>query len=206
MAKTNRSAGGIGESQVFAVPDAERTEPNVVDRMLGCHINGVLVSELKLDEQVLHALDYYATDEGIAEKNARDNVRESSGVSIGKEPFEKALDQRRNDVIERDMPIYEARDPMKEVADKYAVAGMKPKFLSRSRIKDAGGTTGAYTVVVDANGDPVQVKGMILGLAPVDVVEARNKHYRAKGNQLLKQIGEKHLRENANDKSLVDQQ
>jgi len=187
------SAGGIGESKNFGVPEDQHIETGI-DKMLGCHINGVLISEMNLDSVVLHALDYYATDEGIAEKNARPNVREPSGASVGRDGFDKALEQRRDDVKERDMPMYEARHPLKEVADKYAQPGMKAKFLSRQRVKENGGT-GEYAVVKDAAGDPVMVKGMILGHTPIENANARNKHYQERGNQLLKQIGETYKRE-----------
>lgn len=192
MAKKIQSAGGIGESKIFAAPDAEKDAAH--ERMLDCHINGVAIRELNLEPQVLAALDYWATDEGIEEHNARPNVRESSGITLGQDPFDKSLEQRRDDVKDRGMDTYEARDPLKEVADRYARPGMKPKFLSQHKIKDTGGT-GDYEVVKDAAGDPVKVRGMILGHVPVERAEARNRHFRNRGNQLLKQIGEKYKNE-----------
>jgi hypothetical protein len=201
--KTITSAGGIGESKIFCAPEAEKL-PSGVDRILGCHINGVPIADLKLDPQVLSALDYFATDEGVAEKEANPNARPSSGISLGAGPFEKALDQRRDDVKQRDVPLYDARDPLKEVADRYAKPGMRAKFLSRARIKDEGGT-GIHQVVKAENGDPVTVKGMILAHAPEEVVAARNAHYRGRGAALLSQIGEKHVRENGGDAALAQQ-
>lgn len=194
MAKKIQSAGGIGESKIFCAPEEER-QVSGVDRILECHINGVLIKELNLDPQVLVALDYWATDEGIAEKNARPNVRDWAGsVQVGADSFDKSLSQRRDDVKQRDMELYEARDPLKEVADRYAKPGMKAKFLSAQKVKENGGT-GDYEVVKDANNDPVKVRGMVLGHMPVERVEARNRFFRQRGNQLLKQINESYKSE-----------
>ena len=187
MAKKIQSAGGIGESKPFGGGG----EP---DRILACHINGVLISELGLEPHVVAVLNYQATDEGIAESNERRQAQELSGVTLGADGFDKSLAQRRDDVKDRDMDLYQARDPLKEVADRYAVAGMKPKFLSDKKIKD-GGTTGDYEVVKDAAGDPVKVRGMVLGHVPVARAAARNKHFQEKGNQLLKAIGDTYKKE-----------
>jgi hypothetical protein len=185
-AKKLQSFGGVGESKNFGAPETERLKAGV-DRILNCHIDGVLVSDLPLDPQVLSALDYFATDEGIAEKASSPNARPSSGVTVGNGPFEKSLQQRRDDVKIKGMPLPESRDPLKEVADKYAQPGMSPKFLSQKRVQEEG-STGIHEIVRKANGDPVMVKGMVLGLAPTELVEQRNEGYRRRGNQLLKQI------------------
>jgi hypothetical protein len=193
MAKTNKSAGGIGESRIFAaaLPDGELTG---VDRILQCHINGVQIVELNLEPQILGVLDYWATDEGIAEKAARPGLVDPSGITLGADGFSKSLEQRRDDVLDRDMDSYQARDPLKEVSDRHAVIGMAPKFLSEKKIKD-GGTTGDYQIVKDAAGDPVKVRGMVLGHMPAERAAAKNKHFREKGNQLLKAIGDTYKKE-----------
>jgi hypothetical protein len=187
MAKTNKSAGGIGESKMFNAPDAEP------DPILACHINGVLISELGLEPHILAVLNRQLTDEGIEEKNARPEVRESSGITLGADPFTKSLEQKRDDVIERDMFSYDARDPFREVADKHAVPGMRPKFMSAQKIKDGGNRD--YEVVKGENGDPVKVKGMVLGHIPEERAQARNRHFQKKGNQFLEAIGEKYKQE-----------
>ena len=188
--RLNQEAAGIPESKPSIAPCAEETHAN---RMLRSHIAGVLVSDLGLPPEVLGALSWNSTDEGIAEHNARPGVAEVR-VSIGKENFEKALEQRRDDVIRRDIPLYESRDPLKEVADRYKVAGMRPKFLSSTKVKDTGGT-GDYEVVKNANGDPVKVKGMVLAHIPEEVAVARRRQSQERGNQLLKQIGEAYKRD-----------
>ena len=192
-AKEKIMTSGIGTSRNFGAPEATRLKGGV-DRILACHIDGVPVSSLNLNPQVLSALDYYATDEGIAEKNARPNVREASGVSMGKDPFDKALMERRDDVIRRDKPLFIARDPLKELADKYAVPGMRAKFLSAARIKDRGGL-GDYHLVKDEKGDNVTVRGSVLAHIPEEVAQARTDYYRERGQQILKQIGEQYKKE-----------
>src|ERR1017187_9500382 len=154
-AKKIMVAGGIGPSKNFGAPEATRLKGGV-DRMLACHIDGVLISQMKLDPQVLSALDYYATDEGIAEKNA--GRSEPSGITMGRDPFSKAPEQRRDDVKQRDMPLDEARNPFQEVAAKYAKPGMRERFLSATRVKERGGTKG-YEVVKDEQGTDVKVQG-----------------------------------------------
>jgi len=191
--RQNQELAGIPDSRPFVADESTRLESGV-DRILKCHINGALIADLNLDPQVLSALDYNATDEGVAEFNARPDVREPSGVTIGKGPFEKALDQRRDDVRERDINLYEARDPLKEVADRYAQPGMRPKFLSAGKVKESGGT-GDYEVIKDGRGDPVKVKGMVLAHMPEERARARNKHYRGRNDQLLKQIEQSHQAE-----------
>jgi len=185
-----QEAAGIPDSKPFI---AEETAQGM-SRVEACHINGVLVADLNLDPQVIAALDYWMTDEGVAEKNSRPDVREPSGIELGADPFAKALQQRRDDVKDRDFEPYEARDPLKEVADRYTAKGMRPKFLSAAKIKEYGGT-GDHEVVKYPEGhvragEPVMVKGMVLGQMPEGRAKARNRHYQAKGGQLLQQIEE----------------
>lgn len=193
--RARQDAAGIPDSRPFIDP-ATALVPNPME---GYHIDGVLISEMNLPPQVLAALDYHSTDEGIAERNARPMMREASGVEMGADPFAKSLQQRRDQVIDDDMDMYIARDPLKEVADRFTHEGMRPKFLSADSVKQGGGT-GDYEVVKypeghSQQGDPVMVKGMILGEMPERRAIARNNHYRNRGNMLLKQIGEKHQAE-----------
>lgn len=192
MAKKIQSAGGVGKSKIFGgTPHQEGTG---VDHIRECHINGVLIAEMNLEPHILGVLDYWATDEGIQEKNSRPNVREASGVSLGADGFDKSLHQRRDNVKEDGMELYQARDPLKEVADRFAVPGMRAKFLSASKIKEGSGT-GDYEIVKDKAGDPVRVRGMVLGHVPEAMAKARNLHYQQKSATMLKQIGEKYKAE-----------
>jgi|HubBroStandDraft_4_1064222.scaffolds.fasta_scaffold67106_3 hypothetical protein len=169
--------------EVAGIPDnplaGVETDTNPV---LDLHVGGMLVRDLP--ECVQKHIRRCQTDEGIAADNEGKDPRR---VEIGADGFAKALDQRRDDVKVRDYDSYEARDPLKEVADAYAVPGMRPKFLSPKGVKDRGGT-GDHVVVKDEKGDPVTVRGMVLGHMPEARAESRNKHYRDRGNNLLKQI------------------
>lgn len=202
MAKQKiQSAGGIGESKIFG--GTPSTEPTGVDRIQECHIGGVRIGELNLEPNVLGALDYWQTDEGIEERNSRPMVRECSGIQLGHDGFDKSLEQRRDNVREAGMDLYQARDPLKEVADRHAVPGMRSKFLSAAKIKDGGGT-GDYEVVKGDNGDPVKVRGLILAHVPEQVAAARNRHYRKRGNDLLKSMTDSYKKEGG-ETAVVDQ-
>jgi len=194
MAKKIMSAGGVGESKRFggASPDADRNP------VLDLHVGGMLVRDMPLESQA--RILYQQTDEGIAANNAG---KSENRVAVIAEGFDKALHQRRDDLKDRGMEPYEARDPLKEVADAHAVPGMRPKFLSPRRVKENGGT-GDYVVVKEANGDPVRVKGMILGHMPEERARARNRHYQAKSNALLQQITERYKQEGG-PTAVVDQ-
>ncbi|MBZ5578246.1 MAG: hypothetical protein LAP40_16915 [Acidobacteriia bacterium] len=200
--RANQELAGIPDSRPFVAPEAERPEAGV-DRILKCHIKGQLISTLDLDPQVLSALDYYSTDEGMAERENRPMAREASGIRLAADGFDKSLQQRRDDVKVRDMDTYQARDPLKEVADAHARPGFTPKFLSEKKVKE-NGSTGDYEVAKDANGDPVKVRGMVLGHAPNERVKARNRHFRERGNQALRQIGEQYKREGGST-AVIDQ-
>jgi hypothetical protein len=181
-------SGGVGPSKLHGGSD-DGPDTRRIERLRKCHINGVAIPDLHLLDDILRALDYAATDEGVAESNARPNVREASGVSLGKDGFDKALEERRDDVKLREKPLFDSRDPLKELADRHAVPGMRAKFLSANRLKERGGT-GDYQIVKDKDGNDVKVRGMVLAHIPEEVAAARTEHYRDRGNQILKQIGE----------------
>lgn len=181
---------GIPDSRPFIAPIEQ---PNAMTRLEACHINGRLVKDMQLEPQVLAALDYGATDEGIAEKNARPNVREPSGVTLGSDEWNKGLEQRRDDVKQRGIPQYEARDTLSEVAKQYAKPGMRSRFLSPGRVKN--GDHQQYEVVKKENGDPVTWGSLLLGHMPEEVAMARKKFYQQRGNHLLNKLNETYKQE-----------
>lgn len=200
--RANQQAAGIPESRPFVAGDENRTESSV-DKILKCHIDGILVKDLNLEPQVLAALDYFGTDEGIKERENHPMARERSGVSLGKEPtFDKVLEHKRDDVKRRDIALAEAADPLREVADQYAKPGMHERYLSARKIQE-NGSTGGYEIVKDANGDPVKVRGMLLGHIPQEVADARQKHYESIGNDRLKQVTQQ-FREEGGKQAVVD--
>jgi hypothetical protein len=186
--RARQDAAGIPDSVPFVASAEERVE-SAEDKIRRCHINGVLIGQMELPPQVIVALDYWSTDEGIAEAAARPNVREASGVKLGAGPFEKCLEEKRDDVKQRGMDLGDARDPLKEVADLYAVPGMDSRFLGRQRLKDNGGA-GDYQIVRAPNGDPVTVHGLTLGHIPSEIAAKRRRYQARRGEELLKQIGE----------------
>ena len=194
--RANQEAAGIPDSKPFVAPGGATGET----RILNSHINGVLVSELNLPPHVVAALDWHATDEGIAAAAANPNARPSSGITLVAGPWDKALEERRDDVKQRDMFLVDARDPFKEVADKYAVPGMRPKFMRDKK----DGATGDHVVVRNEKGDPVKVQGMILGHMPEEQANARSKNLQARSGQLLKQIGEQYKKEGGKTAVVLD--
>lgn len=190
--RLNQEAAGIPDSRPSAAPGG-------ADPILACHINGVLIAELGLEPHVIAVLNRQMTDEGIAERNARPGVREPSGITQGRDGWDKSLEQRRDDVLDRDMDTWQARDPLKEKAEAYTTPGYRPKFMSAARIK-SDGSTGDYRVVKypaghPQAGDPVMAKGMVLGEMPERRAVARAKHFAGRGAELVKQVEGKHQAE-----------
>ena len=157
--------------------------------VLDLHVGGVLVRELPIEMQGRTL--YQQTDEGIDENNQGKSEHQ---VLVGAEGFGKALQQRRDELKEREMEPYEARDPLKEAADQYAQPGLRAKFLSQRKVKENGGT-GDYQVVKDAKRDPVSIRGMILGHIPEERAKARNRHYQGRSRKLLGEITERYKQE-----------
>lgn len=174
--RARQEAAGIPDSPIGGVG----TDTNPV---LDLHIGGMLVRDLP-EEAQRHIL-YRQTDEALAASNVGKSDLVIAELS---DPFAKALQEKRDDVNDRDYDSYSARDPLREVADAHAVPGMRPKFLSAKGVKDRGGL-GDHVVVKQPNGDPVMVRGMVLGHMPETKAASRNKHYRDRGNKMLAQIG-----------------
>lgn len=182
--RARQEAAGIPESPRFGGdPEAEKNP------VLDCHVGGVLVRDMPIEAQT--RILYQQTDEGIAEYNAG---KSEHRVSVVSEDFDKSLKQRKDDVLDRGMDNWEARDPLKEVYDKHISKGMRGKFLSQRRVKENGGT-GDYEVVKNTAGDPVMVRGMVLGQMPAERAEARNRHYRNRSNRLISEMTDRYKRE-----------
>lgn len=181
---------GIPDSRPFIAPVEQ---PNAYSRIEACHINGQLIRDMNFAPQVLACLDYYSTDEGVAERNARPNVREPSGVSLGRDDWDKSLEQRRDDVKVRGMPLEKSKNPFDEVADQYRQPGMHRRFLSAKSVQD--GDLDEYELVKKENGDPAKCRGMFLGHIPEHVAVARAKAYQKQANQMLNQLNKAYKEE-----------
>jgi len=170
-------AQGIGESKIFAAPEGTFPDNPVLD----CRVGGVRVRDLPLEAQ--GRILYQQTDEGFAERNAG-KVESAARVTAG--PFDKAVEERR-DFRANEMEPWMAKDPMKELIDAHIGPGMKGKFLSPSKC-ERDGTRGFKPVLV--NGEPVKLGNMPLAEMPIELVERRNRTYRAKDAAALQQITE----------------
>jgi hypothetical protein len=177
-----QEAAGIPDSKVFGgSPDA------LENPVLNCHVGGVMVRDLPVEMQ--GRILWQQTDEGIAERN---EGKSDLHVSVGAEGFDKALQERRANLKDGYEP-FEARDPLKEAADKYVGKAMRPKFLSQRRVKENGGT-GDYEVVKDG-GDPVMVKGMVLAQVPEELARKRNRHYQKVSQERIADITARYVAE-----------
>lgn len=127
------------------------------------------------------AIPFANTDQGIWEKNQLPGARKGSGISVGKEPLDKAMDQRS------DQPWAQI-DPLQAAVDRVAEPGFKYRALSE-RVCDKRGTRG-WENVVDTNGDQVKVGRLFLGRMPEAAAAQRNEHYRAIGSEDMKNLEE----------------
>lgn len=190
---------GIPDSRPFIAPVEE---PNAYSRIEACHINGQLIRDMNFAPQVLACLDYYSTDEGVAERNARPNVREPSGVTLGRDDWDKSLEQRKDDVRVRGMPLEESKNLFDEVADQYRKPGMRARFLSAKTVQD--GNLDEYELVKKPNGDPAKCCTMFLGHIPEHVAVARAKAYQKRANQMLNELN-KNYRDEGGATARTDQ-
>jgi|SRR5215831_2045058 len=181
--RLRQEAAGIPDSKVFGGdPEAER------NRILDCHVGGVLVRELAQEAQ--DKLLYQQTDEGIAEFN---QGKSEHRISTVRDEFGKGLDRRKDQIIAGAAP-WEAENPMQSLIDKWIEPGMRARFLSPNRVNREGDR--GYQIVIDPDkGTPVRMQNMLLGQIPEEKAQARSKHYRDKSNAALNQITESYVRE-----------
>jgi hypothetical protein len=128
-----------------------------------------------------HAIPFANTDQGRWDTNHGENVRKPSGITMGKDPLAKAMDQRL------DQPWAEI-DPLKSAIDLVREPGMRYRALSKA-VCDKRGQRG-WETVVDKNGDQVKVGRLFLGQMPESVAEKRNAHYQKIGSEDLKNVEE----------------
>jgi len=170
-------AGGVGESKPFIAPEGTFPENPILD----CHVGGRLVRDLDPDMQA--KILYQQTDEGIAERD-EGRVPAGSAARVTAGPLDKAIQERRDDLA-TGMEPWEARDPLKEVADAHTQPGQRPKFLSPPVIQSRG-LRGFE--VVKSGGDPVRVGNMVLGVMPEAKAEQRNRRFREKSKSDLVEV------------------
>jgi hypothetical protein len=181
--------GGIATDALPESPMLRRTdrEEKPTDRS-GWTVNGVAVDSLPDP----HAIPYAITDQAIEERNARPNVRPPSGIRLGADPVEKAIQERR-DGLEAGMETWEAADPFRETAERHVQAGHRPRLLSPAKVEKEG--LRGWKPVVSENGDPVKVGNMILASMPEQRAEARERHYAGKTRVAVQKVHDKYREE-----------
>jgi hypothetical protein len=167
---------GIPESVRFGgSPEAEKNP------VLDCHVGGMLVRNMPLENQ--SRILYQQTDEGIAEANAGKSDRR---VEVLAGPFEKSIQHKKDDILERGMETWEAADPMREVTDQHSRPGFRNRFLSDKAVKDRG--MRGWQPVRGENGDPVKLGGMTLAEMPESKARARAAHFKDANDRRMQQI------------------
>jgi hypothetical protein len=128
-----------------------------------------------------HAIAFANTDQGRWDTNHGANMRPPSGITSGKDPLSKAMDQRL------DQPWSQV-DPLKAAIDQVAEPGFRYRALSEGVCNKRG--LRGWEPVPDAKGDRVKVGRLFLGRMPESVAEQRNEHYRKIGGDDLKNVEE----------------
>jgi hypothetical protein len=134
-----------------------------------------------------HLIPRELTDQGIAERNARPNVRaDATGARVTEGPFEKSLRRMQ------DQPWAPGANPFSEPMDQVRRdhPGMRVRALS-PRVCGKRGLRG-WEPAVGKDGEQVRVAGMFMGIMPEDVAEERNAYFAAEGNDALRDIAEQY--------------
>lgn len=133
-----------------------------------------------IPEHLAQFIHYAHTDQGRWDTNSKCD-QPASGITVGKEPLDKAMDQRL------DQPWAQV-DPLKAAIDAVAEPGFRYRALSEGVCNKRG--TRGWETVVDKKGDKVKVGRLFIGRMPTEVAEQRNEHYRKIGSEDLKSVEE----------------
>jgi hypothetical protein len=150
---------------------------------------GLTVNGQPVPPEFAHVIPFANTDQGIAERNARDIVREDAGrAKVVAGPFEKGLEKMGDEQFLDTDPFKETVAPFRE-----RQPGFSFKMLSERVIQKRG--LRGFEVVKDEKGDPVKCGGMILGRMPQDLARRRNARFQELGNEALREAAEAYQRE-----------
>lgn len=167
---------GVGDSKLHISSEPKETPGKVLT------VNGK-----PIPTEFAHAIPYGNTDQGIAEFNEQEFVRDDAGqVKIIADEFDQTI-RARTDAIEP----YEMPDPMKEIVEAHVKPGFRGRFLA-PRVIEKRGLRG-FEVVKGANGDPVRLANMVLGVMPEEKARQRNKYYQNLGQEQLRDAEEQML-------------
>lgn len=167
MAAKNLS--GIPESKIFGGGGDE----SCPEALRGKHVNGIPVESMGLS--VWSFLTTDRTDEGVAA------AKVGSGTFVVRSSTVENRMGERRDALENGAEPWEAPDVLREMAAAHVSAGMRPKFISASRVAKEGGLVrGGWKVQLDAKGDPVRTGDLMLAVMPEEKAVQRNKYYQDK--------------------------
>lgn len=151
MSKENKSAGGVGESKIFVAPEGTFPDPTIL------HMGGK-----PIPPELLHAVPWANTDEGIAEAAARPGLRASVEVVSDETSPGRHAERFRESALQGKPWL--AGNEMMRLMEAHRPDGHKVRFLSDA-INATTGTRG-YEVVKDAKGDPIRFGNSVLGSVP----------------------------------------
>jgi hypothetical protein len=185
MAKTNKSAGGVGESKQFNAPVGsfeDRPEMQVDGQSIPPHLR--------------HALPSRYSDEGMEEFESRPKAFSETLADA----FDKQL-HRRADFLRTEMEPWEAPDARKELANAHTPAGHVPRFLSDNVVNQHG--LRGWKPVKTENGDSVKLGNMTLASMPKEVVARRKKAMAGRTADAIGQIYQDQVEQIAKDAHLA---
>jgi hypothetical protein len=151
------------------------------DGLEGTHVGGTAIEDI--DPAMRQRLFFQQTDEGVEEANAG---KVESSARVTKDPLAKALEQKRDFGMHGNEP-WLAPDPMRALAEGNVPAGMRPRFLSETRLNKEGNFSRGFEVVL-RNGEPVKLGTLVLAIMPEELAEKRNRHYQDKANAALAEV------------------
>lgn len=168
---------GVGESRPFIAPEGVFPDDSADPRHLSnCTINGEPVPD-----HLLAIFPYEMTDQGYAEKNAGKTV---ARASIVRDEVHNRI-RRRGEDLDRGMES-DAFDPMLELVRENVPPGMRPKFLSRSKV-DSEGITRGYQICMK-NGNPVTLGTLVLGYMPEERAAAIQERFEEKSHDAQREM------------------
>ena len=157
-----------------------------------CHVDGVLVKDLPKARKA--GIFFALTDEGLEERMAKllaeGRLNTGPKVEITRSEFTGKVKQFGEFRAGHPEDQVEAPDPMRELVDKHVGPGLAPKFLSKAVINRKGKR--GYEPVMDEDGHPVELGGMVLATIPKEVAEARTKAYQSRSDVQLGQVLKEH--------------
>ncbi len=166
-------------------PIVETEFPPIAGEEFGPEEQMLTVNGQPIPEHLRIAIPYANTDQGIAEANATRN-RTATKVSVTpRNPnarikpqateFEKQLAERRDFRLNSTEP-WEAPNAMAELAEQHVGPGMRPHFVSQSKVTRDG--LRGWNPVRDEDGNLVTLgASLVLAEMPEEKAQKRNQHF-----------------------------